>query len=97
MFLHPEKYKLEGCKHELHDDCDKNKTFTCRYTPDAEMKETFKFFVQAKGCRETKEFTVKISQSGKSGNQVLHVISVFYSINVLNLLILFIIYYLFNS
>nr|XP_003199701.1 uncharacterized protein LOC100535892 [Danio rerio] len=63
-FQYPENYNYSDiCREGSPDDrCKKKKTFTCRYTPNTAMKETFRFFVQTNSSTKTAEFTVDISE-----------------------------------
>ncbi|XP_056325959.1 uncharacterized protein LOC130238866 isoform X2 [Danio aesculapii] len=63
-FQYPQKYNDSAIYREgsADDPCKKKKTFTCRYTPDTAIKETFRFFVQTNSSRKTAGFTVDISE-----------------------------------
>ncbi|XP_056325901.1 uncharacterized protein LOC130238812 [Danio aesculapii] len=67
-FFYPEIYNDSDIyRQKPHDKvCEKWSIFTCRYTPDKAMKETFRFFVQACSCADTAEFTVEISEPVKT-------------------------------
>ncbi|XP_056325851.1 uncharacterized protein LOC130238770 [Danio aesculapii] len=61
-FQFPEIYNDHTiCRQELpKSTCEKRNIFTCRYTPDTAMKETFSFFIQMKRGLAKEEFTVEI-------------------------------------
>lgn len=62
-FLYPENYKnSEICRQKSPGgSCEKGDIFTCRYTPDAAMNETIRFFMQTRSSPVKGKFTVEIS------------------------------------
>ncbi|XP_056325003.1 uncharacterized protein LOC130238122 [Danio aesculapii] len=79
-FQYPEKYNDSVICGQFSHGCEKMHIFTCRYTPDTAMKETFRFYVHGgRNCAESKDFTVEISDfcsvscnnvTGTVGNEV---------------------------
>ncbi|NP_001314806.1 uncharacterized protein LOC562542 isoform 2 precursor [Danio rerio] len=62
-FLYPENYKnSEICRQKSPGgSCEKENIFTCRYTPDAAINETIRFFMQTRSSPVKGKFTVEIS------------------------------------